>query len=49
MIVDVAEAEQADMIALAWSQRLVPGDATAVRPAVRDARVPVMLVPIAAE
>jgi len=48
-LVDVAEAEQADMIALAWSQRLVPGDDAAVRPAVRDARVPVMLLPIPAE
>ncbi len=48
-VVDVAEAEQADMIALAWSQRLAPGDAAAVQPAVRDARIPVMLVPIPAE
>jgi nucleotide-binding universal stress UspA family protein len=48
-VVDVAEAEQADMIAMAWSQRLVPGHAAAVRQAVWHAHVPVMLVPMPAE
>lgn len=48
-VVDVAEAEQADMIALAWSQRLVPGHAAAIRQAVRHAHVPVMLVPMPAD
>ena len=32
------------MIALAWSQRLEPGHAAAVRRAVLDAEVPVMLI-----
>jgi hypothetical protein len=46
-VVQVAGAEQADMIALAWSRRLEPGRALVVR-AVLDAEVPVMLVPIPA-
>jgi universal stress protein family protein len=47
-VVKVAGTEQADMIALAWSQRLEPGRALVVRRAVLEAGVPVMLVPIAA-
>jgi len=47
-VVKVAEAERADMIALAWSQRLEPGRAAAVRRTVLDAEVPVMLVPMPA-
>ena len=42
----VAGAEQADMIALAWSQRLEPGRAAAVRRTVLEAEVPVMLTPM---
>jgi len=48
-VAQVARAEQADMIALAWSQRLEPGRAAAVRRTVLDAEVPVMLVPMPAE
>ena len=48
-VVKVAGAEQADMIALAWSQQLEPGRAAAVRRTVRDAEVPVMLVPMPAD
>jgi len=47
-VVKVAGAEQADMIALAWSQRLDPGRALVVRHAVLDTGVPVMLVPMPA-
>jgi len=48
-VVKVAGTEQADMIALAWSQRLDPGRAAAVRRTVLDAEVPVMLVPMPAD
>jgi nucleotide-binding universal stress UspA family protein len=48
-VVQVAGAEQADMIALAWSQRLEPGRAAAVRRTVLDAEVPVMLIPMPAD
>jgi nucleotide-binding universal stress UspA family protein len=47
-VVKVAGAEQADMIALAWSQRLEPGRALVVRQAVLDTGVPVLLVPMPA-
>lgn len=47
-VAKVAGAEQADMIALAWSQRLDPGRAAAVRQTVLDAEVPVMLIPMPA-
>jgi len=47
-VAKVAAADQADMIIVAWSQRLGPGRAAAVRRAVRDAEVPVMLIPIPA-
>lgn len=45
-VVDVAGTEHADMIVLAWSQRLEPGHAPVVRRAVLDAQVPVMLLPM---
>jgi Universal stress protein family len=45
-VAKVAGAERADMIALAWSQRLEPGRAAAVRRTVLEAEVPVMLVPM---
>ena len=48
-VLEVAEAERADMIALGWSQRLDPGRARTVRRAVLDAVVPVMLVPLASK
>jgi len=47
-VAKVAGAEQADMIALAWSQRLDQGRAAAVRQTVLDAEVPVMLIPMPA-
>jgi hypothetical protein len=46
-VLKVARAEKADMITLAWSQRLDPGRAPIVRRAIVEAAVPVMLVPIA--
>jgi hypothetical protein len=48
-VAKVAGAEQADMIALAWSQQLGSGRAAAVRRTVLDAEVPVMLVPMPAD
>jgi len=48
-VVKVAGTEQADMIALAWSQRLDPGRALVVLHAVLDTGVPVMLVPMPAQ
>ncbi|MGH4007147.1 MAG: universal stress protein [Pseudonocardiaceae bacterium] len=47
-VVDVAATEQVDLITLGWSQRLGPGRACIVRKTVRDAVVPVMLVPVVA-
>lgn len=47
-VLDVAATERADMIALAWSQRLEPGRAIIVRQIIRGAAIPVMLVPITA-
>ena len=47
-VAKVAGAEQADMIALAWSQRLEPGRAAAVRRTILEAEVPVMLIPMPA-
>ncbi|APA98453.1 universal stress protein [Nocardia seriolae] len=44
-IVDVA-AEQADLIVLGWSRRLVPGRARIAREAVDTAAVPVLLIPV---
>jgi hypothetical protein len=48
-VLDVAEAERADLIALGWSQQLDPGRARTVQRTVLDAVVPVMLVPVASE
>lgn len=48
-VLDVAEAERADMIALGWSRQLDPGRARTVRRAILDSVVPVMLVPLASE
>jgi nucleotide-binding universal stress UspA family protein len=45
-VAKVAEAEQADMIALAWSQHVAPGRAPVVLRTVLEAEVPVILVPI---
>lgn len=47
-VAKVARAEQADMIALAWSQHLDPGRASVVLRTVLEAEVPVILVPIPA-
>lgn len=46
-VVEVAEAEHADLIALAWSRQLEPGRANVVRAALASGKVPVLLVPIA--
>jgi hypothetical protein len=43
----VADAEGSQLIALGWSQRLDSGRARTVRGTIRDATVPVMLVPSA--
>jgi hypothetical protein len=48
-VLQVAEAEQADMIALAWSQQLDQGRAPVVLRTVLEAKVPVILVPIPAD
>jgi len=46
-VLEVAGTERADLIALAWSQRLGPGRAIIVRHVIRAATVPVMLLPLA--
>ena len=46
-VLDVAAAEDVDLVVLGWSQRLDEGRARTVRRTVRDANVPVMLVPLA--
>ncbi|GAB1640336.1 universal stress protein [Krasilnikovia sp. MM14-A1259] len=45
-VVDVAESEEVDLIALAWSQRLIPGRAGTVRRTVAEASAPVALIPV---
>lgn len=45
-VVQVAREQRADMIALAWAQRLQPGHALVVRRAVLVAGVPVILIPV---
>jgi len=45
-VVSVADAEQADLIALAWSRHLGPGRALTVRHCVLEAGRPVLLVPV---
>ncbi|MFF5113754.1 universal stress protein [Streptosporangium sp. NPDC000509] len=46
-VVSVAAAEHVDLIALGWSQHLDEGRARTVRETLADARVPVMLIPVA--
>lgn len=45
-IADVARDERVDLVALAWSRRLDPGRAKVVRSTLRNAGVPVLLVPV---
>jgi nucleotide-binding universal stress UspA family protein len=45
-ILDVAESEQADLIALGWSQQPSEGRARTVRATLRGTSVPVLLVPV---
>jgi len=45
-VTQVAADEHADLIALGWSQRLEAGRARTVRRTVREADVPIMLVPL---
>jgi nucleotide-binding universal stress UspA family protein len=45
-VVDVAEAERVDLIALGWSQQLDADRAHTVRRSVLDSGVPVLLVPL---
>ncbi|HET9188199.1 MAG TPA: universal stress protein [Acidothermaceae bacterium] len=44
-IVDVAVAEHADLIALGWAQNLSPGHARAIRAALANSAIPVLLLP----
>jgi nucleotide-binding universal stress UspA family protein len=44
-VIGVAEEEKADLIALGWSRNPDPGRARTVHQSVRDARVPVLLLP----
>ena len=46
-VVNVAAAEQVDLIALGWSQHIIEGRARTVRRCVAGAGVPVMLIPVA--
>ena len=48
-VLQVARAEQADMIALAWSQQLDEGRAPVVLRTILEAEVPVILMPIPAD
>lgn len=45
-VLDVAAAEQVDLIALGWSRQLDDMRAQTLRQTLRDARVPVLIVPI---
>jgi nucleotide-binding universal stress UspA family protein len=45
-VVNVAAAEQVDLIALGWSQHIDEGRARTVRETVAGANVPVMLIPV---
>jgi len=45
-VVDVAGAEEADLIALGWSQHLDAGRSRTVRLSVLHAGVPVLLLPV---
>jgi nucleotide-binding universal stress UspA family protein len=46
-VLDVADTEHADLIALGWAQNLSPGRARLVRAVLAKADVPVLLVPLA--
>lgn len=46
-VVEVADAEEIDVIALGWSQNLTPGRAGVVRAVLEHACIPVLLVPVA--
>lgn len=46
-VVDVADAEGIDVIALGWSQNLEPGRAGVVRAVLEHACIPILLVPVA--
>lgn len=46
-MMEVAEAENVDLIALAWSQDMAPGHARMIRSAVAGTTLPVLLVPVA--
>lgn len=48
-VMDVAEVENVDVIALAWSQDMSPGHARMIRSALTSATMPVLLVPVPAE
>ncbi len=45
-VVEIAAAEDVDLVALGWSQDLRPGHAAVVRAALADCGVPVLLVPV---
>lgn len=45
-VLDVATAEQVDLIALGWSQQIDEARAQTLRHTLRDAQVPVLVVPI---
>lgn len=45
-IAEVAAEQHSDLIALGWSQNLAPGRARTVLSTIRDADMPVMLVPV---
>ena len=45
-IIDVAEDEAVDLIALGWAQDLSPGRAAVVRSVLAAAQIPVLLVPL---
>jgi nucleotide-binding universal stress UspA family protein len=45
-VLEVAAEEQVDLIALAWSQELVPGRAEVVREVLAHAVIPILLVPV---
>lgn len=46
-MMEVAEAEDVDLIVLAWSQDMSPGHARMIRSAMAGATLPVLLVPVA--
>ena len=48
-VLQVADDTSADLIALGWSQDLGPGRAAVIRAALERSRVPLLLVPTAAE